>query len=160
MRYMVLTTRHHDGYSLFDSQVSDFTAPKTAAKRDLVRAYVEACHRGGMRVGFYYSLLDWRYPAYFRGPKGDPEGWKSLVDYMHAQVRELCTQLWQGGHPLVRRRLALYGGGLALAGAERHGAPVAARDHHQQPLADCRRISARRNSTSRPPSLAAPGKPA
>lgn len=106
MRYMVLTTRHHDGFSLFDSQVSDFTAPKTAAKRDLITAYVEACHRGGMRVGFYYSLLDWRYPAYFRGPKADPEGWKSLVDYMHAQVRELCTGygkldiLWyDGGWP-------------------------------------------------------------
>ncbi|MBC7254548.1 MAG: alpha-L-fucosidase [Chloroflexi bacterium] len=106
MRYMVLTTRHHDGFSLFDSQVSDFTAPKTAAKRDLVRAYVEACHRGGMRVGFYYSLLDWRYGAYFRGPQRDPEGWAKLVEYVHAQVRELCTNygkidiLWyDGGWP-------------------------------------------------------------
>ncbi len=106
MRYMVLTTRHHDGFSLFDSQVSDFTAPKTAAKRDLVREYVEACHRGGMRVGFYYSLLDWRYPAYFRGPAADPASWAALVDYVHAQVRELCSNygkldvLWyDGGWP-------------------------------------------------------------
>ena len=106
MRYMVLTSRHHDGFSLFDSQVSDFTAPKTAARRDLLREFVEACHRGGMRVGFYYSLLDWRYPAYFRGPKGDPEGWNELVEYVHAQVRELCTNygtldiLWyDGGWP-------------------------------------------------------------
>lgn len=106
MRYMVLTTRHHDGFSLFDSQVSEFTAPKTAAKRDLVREYVEACHRGGMRVGFYYSLLDWRYPAYFRGPAQDPSGWAELVAYVHAQVRELCTGygkvdiLWyDGGWP-------------------------------------------------------------
>ncbi|MEA3408043.1 MAG: alpha-L-fucosidase [Chloroflexota bacterium] len=106
MRYMVLTTRHHDGFSLFDSQVSDFTAPKTAAGRDLIREYVEACHRGGMRVGFYYSLLDWRRPAYFRGPEEDPEGWEELVDYVHAQVRELCTNygkvdiMWyDGGWP-------------------------------------------------------------
>ncbi len=106
MKYMVLTTRHHDGFSLFDSQVSDFTAPKTAAGRDLVREYVEACHRGGIRVGFYYSLLDWRYPAYFRGPAADPEGWKALVDYVHAQVRELMSNygkidiLWyDGGWP-------------------------------------------------------------
>jgi alpha-L-fucosidase len=106
MRYMVLTTRHHDGYSLFDSQVSDFTAPKTAPKRDLVRQYVEACHRGGMRVGFYYSLLDWRYSAYFSGPQKDPAGWKTLVNYVHAQVRELCSNygtidlLWyDGGWP-------------------------------------------------------------
>ena len=106
MHYMVLTTRHHDGFSLFDSQVSEFTAPHTAAKEDLIRKYVEACHRGGMRVGFYYSLLDWRHPAYFAGPKKDPEGWKTLVDYVHAQVRELCSNygkidiLWyDGGWP-------------------------------------------------------------
>lgn len=106
MRYMVMTTRHHDGYSLFDSQVSDFSAPKTAAGRDLIREYVEACHRGGMPVGFYYSLLDWRYPAYFRGPQKDPEGWAELVTYVHAQVRELCSNygridvLWyDGGWP-------------------------------------------------------------
>lgn len=106
MKYMVMTSRHHDGFSLFDTQASDFSAPKTAARRDLLREYVEACHRGGMRVGFYYSLLDWRYPAYFRGPKGDPQGWQELVDYVHAQVRELCTNygkidlLWyDGGWP-------------------------------------------------------------
>ncbi len=103
MRYMVMTTRHHDGYALFDSQVSNFTAPKTAPGRDLIREYVEACHRGGMPVGFYYSLLDWRYPAYFRGPQRDPEGWQELVTYVHAQVRELCSNygridvLWYDG---------------------------------------------------------------
>ena len=63
MRYMVLTSRHHDGYSLFDSSVSQFTAPRRAAGRDLLRPFVEACHRAQMPVGFYYSLLDWRYPA-------------------------------------------------------------------------------------------------
>jgi len=106
MKYMVLTTRHHDGFSLFDSGVSDFTAPKTAAKRDLIAEYVEACRKKGMRIGFYYSLLDWRYPAYFSGPKKDPEGWKAFLEYVHTQVRELCTDygkidvLWyDGGWP-------------------------------------------------------------
>jgi len=103
MRYMVLTTRHHDGYSLFDSEVSDSTAPKTAAKRDLVAEYVEACRKKGMRIGFYYSLLDWRYPAYFEGPKKDPNGWAKFREYVHTQVRELCTNygkidvLWYDG---------------------------------------------------------------
>ena len=64
MGYMVLCTRQHPGFSLFDSRVSDFTAPKYGPGRDLVAEYVEACRRKGMRVGFYYSLLDWRYPAY------------------------------------------------------------------------------------------------
>ena len=103
MRYMVLTSRHHDGFSLFDSKVSDFTAPKTAARRDLIRAYVQACRKAGMKVGFYYSLLDWRWPAYWAGPEKDPEGWSKLVAYVHAQVRELCTNygkidiLWYDG---------------------------------------------------------------
>ncbi len=106
MKYMVLTTRHHDGFSLWDSQVSEFTATKLGPKRDLVREYVEACHRGGMPVGLYYSLLDWRYPASFTGAAKDPEGWKAMADYVHAQVRELCTDygkidiLWyDGGWP-------------------------------------------------------------
>ena len=105
-RYMVLTSRHHDGFSLFDSQVSDFTAPKTAAKRDLVGEYVEACHKAKMRVGFYYSLLDWRYDAYWAGPEKEPQAWADLVGYVHEQVRELCSSygkidiLWyDGGWP-------------------------------------------------------------
>jgi len=106
MKYMVLTTRHHDGFCLFDSKVSDFTSVKTAAKRDFVAEYVKACRRAGLKVGFYYSLLDWRRPAYWAGPKKDPKGWADLVKYVHAQVRELCTQygkldiMWyDGGWP-------------------------------------------------------------
>ncbi len=49
MKYMVLTTRHHDGFCLFDSRVSDFTSVKTAARRDLVAEYVAACRRGGLK---------------------------------------------------------------------------------------------------------------
>jgi alpha-L-fucosidase len=103
MRYMVLTTRHHDGFSLFDSRHSDFTATKTAAGRDLVAEFADACHAAGMRLGLYYSLGDWRYPAQFRGPEQDPAGWAALVDYAHAQVRELMTNygrvdlLWYDG---------------------------------------------------------------
>jgi len=106
MKYMVLTSRHHDGFSLFDSKVSDFTAPKTAAGRDLIRAYVDACHKAGMKVGFYYSLLDWRYQAYWEGPEKDPQAWAELIKYVHSQVRELMTNygkidiLWyDGGWP-------------------------------------------------------------
>jgi alpha-L-fucosidase len=106
MRYMVLTSRHHDGFSLFDSRVSDFTAPRTAAGRDLIREYVDACHKQGMKVGFYYSLLDWRYQAYWDGPEKDPAAWADFITYVHAQVRELMTNygkidiLWyDGGWP-------------------------------------------------------------
>jgi len=90
MRYMVLTTRHHDGFCLFDSKVSDFTSVKAAAKRDFVASYVKACRKFGLKVGFYYSLLDWRFPGYFNREK-DPQSFKAMVDQVHGQVKELMT---------------------------------------------------------------------
>jgi alpha-L-fucosidase len=106
MKYMVLTTRHHDGFSLWDSHVSDFTSVKTAAGRDFVAEYVDACRDSGMRIGFYYSLLDWRWPAYWKGPEKDPDEWNQFRQYVHDQVRELMTDygkidiLWyDGGWP-------------------------------------------------------------
>jgi alpha-L-fucosidase len=107
MKYMVLTTRHHDGFCLFDSKVSDFTSSKTAAKRDLVAEYAEACHALGMPMGLYYSLVDWRLPGALNCYPYDPEAdYSALVDQAHAQVRELMTNygkvaiLWyDGGGP-------------------------------------------------------------
>lgn len=90
MKYMVLTTRHHDGFCLFDSKVSDFTSVKTAAKRDFVASYVKACRKAGLRVGFYYSLLDWRFPGYFNRGKY-PESFEAMVNQLHGQVRELMS---------------------------------------------------------------------
>lgn len=92
MRYAVLTTRHHDGYCLWDSQVTDYTSARQAPRRDFVRDYVEAYRAAGLRVGLYYSLADWRIPAYWDGPQHDPAGWNAFRDYVHAQVRELLTQ--------------------------------------------------------------------
>ena len=67
MKYMVLTAKHHDGFCLFDSQYTDFTSVKTAAKRDFVAEYVEACRAEGLGVGLYFSVKDWDFPAYFDG---------------------------------------------------------------------------------------------
>ena len=103
MKYMVMTTRHHDGFCLFDSQVSDFTSVKTAAKRDFVGDYVKAARKAGMKVGFYYSFLDWRFPGYFE-PKKLKDSAEAMIQQSHAQVRELLTQygkidvLWYDGH--------------------------------------------------------------
>ncbi len=92
MKYMVLTTRHHDGFCLFDSKVSEFTSVKTAAKRDLVGEFVAACRSTGMRIGFYYSLVDWRFPGVLpRSVKRDPSVYQPMIDQAHAQVRELLT---------------------------------------------------------------------
>ena len=105
MKYMVLTTRHHDGFCLFDSQTTDFTSVKTAAKRDFVAEFAQAAREGGMRVGFYYSLNDWRFPA-FHDYKAHPESAKAMSQQAHDQVEELMTNygkvdiLWyDGGSP-------------------------------------------------------------
>ncbi len=90
MKYMVLTTRHHDGFCLFDSQVSDFTSAKTAARRDFVAEYVRACRKAGLKVGFYYSLLDWRFGGYWEWARLG-ESREALLRQAHEQVRELMT---------------------------------------------------------------------
>lgn len=64
MKYAVLTTKHHEGFCLFDSKYTDYKATNTPAKRDLVREYVNAFRAQGLKIGFYYSLLDWHHPDY------------------------------------------------------------------------------------------------
>ena len=102
MKYMVLGARHHDGFCLFDSKVSEFTSVKTAARRDFVAEYVRACRKAGLKVGLYYSLMDWRFPGYFNY-KSDPESAAAMRRQCHEQVRELMTNygkidiLWYDG---------------------------------------------------------------
>jgi len=90
MRYMVMTTKHHEGFCLFDSKFTDYCAPKQGPGRDLVREYVEAARAENMRVGFYYSLMDWHHPDW-RQAKDDPEARKRFVEYTHGQIRELMS---------------------------------------------------------------------
>jgi len=103
MKYVVLTAKHHDGFCLFDSQYTDYKITNTPFGRDLVREYVDALREQGLRVGLYYSLLDWHHPDYphygdrYHPLRNDPsasnEGrkWENYVEYFHSQVRELCT---------------------------------------------------------------------
>ena len=88
-RYAVLTTRHHDGFCLWDSRLTDYSSARQAAGRDFVREYADAFRAEGLKVGLYYSLADWRIPAYFAGPTRDPAGWARFRDYVHGQVAEL-----------------------------------------------------------------------
>jgi len=90
MKYMVLTARHHDGFCLFNSKVSDFTSVKTAARRDFVAEYVVACRKAGLKVGLYYSPLDWRFPGFFF-PDLYRESAEALKQQTYDQVRELLT---------------------------------------------------------------------
>ena len=64
MKYAVITTKHHDGFCLFDSEYTDYKAPNTAAGRDLIKEWVDAFRAEGLHIGFYYSLIDWHHPEY------------------------------------------------------------------------------------------------
>jgi len=89
-KYMVMTTKHHEGFCLFDSKLTDYCAPKQGPGRDLVREYVDAARAEGMRVGFYYSLMDWHHPDGARCAT-DEAARQRFVAYIHGQIRELLT---------------------------------------------------------------------
>lgn len=102
MKYIVLTAKHHDGFCLFDSKLTDYKSTNYGAKRDLVREFTDAARAEGLHVGLYYSLLDWHhddYPKYddmFHPMRGN-EAYKdekidfdNYLKYMHGQVEELC----------------------------------------------------------------------
>lgn len=91
MKYMVMTTKHHEGYCLWDSDATDYCATKRGPKRDIVAEYVAACRAEGLKIGFYYSLMDWHHPDGWRCAF-DPAARKGFTDYTKALVRELLTK--------------------------------------------------------------------
>lgn len=99
MRYMTITSKHHDGFAMFDSKVSDWDiVDRTPYGRDVLKALAEECARQGMPLFFYYSQLDWHHPDYYpRGRTGlyagrpDSGTWSRYLDYMDTQLTELLT---------------------------------------------------------------------
>jgi alpha-L-fucosidase len=89
-KYMVLTTKHHEGFCLFDSKLTDYKATRSPARRDIVAEFAEAARAEGLRVGFYYSLMDWHHPDGARSFSDEPAR-RRFIDYIHGQVRELMT---------------------------------------------------------------------
>jgi alpha-L-fucosidase len=89
-RYLVLTTRHHDGYSLFDSKHDEFNAVKTGPGRDLITEFVEATRAAGLKVGLYYSIVNWRYRGQWDAD-GHPHDIPDMIEQVHGQVEELMT---------------------------------------------------------------------
>jgi alpha-L-fucosidase len=90
-KYMVITSRHHDGFSMYDTALSDYKITNTPFRRDPLAELAEACAKnGGVKLGFYVSLLDWHHPAYrFREESG--LAWDDYIGFLHGQVRELCS---------------------------------------------------------------------
>lgn len=91
MRYACLTTRHGDGFALFDTPTTDFNSVKSAAGRDLVREFVDACRAHDIRPTLYYSVGNWTDPGFRSGPKKDPGAWKNFVERAQTQLKELMS---------------------------------------------------------------------
>lgn len=99
-RYIVITSKHHDGFAMFDSKVSPYNVKAaTPFARDPIAELAAACRRHGVKLFFYYSQLDWHHPDYYpRGMTGQSAGrpargdWDRYLDYQDAQLRELLTQ--------------------------------------------------------------------
>ncbi len=101
MGYMILTSRHHDGFALWDSSVNSFNSVKMGPKRDLLALYVDAVRQAGLKVGVYYSPANWSHPdypgAFFRDWPGEDD-WRDeasrrrFIDYYRAELKELLTR--------------------------------------------------------------------
>jgi alpha-L-fucosidase len=91
MRYMVLTTKHHEGFCLWDTRMTDYNAVQTGPGRDLVAEYVEACREFGLKVGLYYSVMDWHHPDGAQCAV-DETARRRFLDFTAGCVRELMTQ--------------------------------------------------------------------
>lgn len=103
MKYAVLTAKHHDGFCLFDTKYTDFKSTNTKSKRDFVAEFLEAFREKGIKVGLYFSLIDWRHKDFphfnhMHHPMRENKEFKDVkhnfnnyLEYMHNQVREICT---------------------------------------------------------------------
>ena len=104
MKYFVITTKHHDGFCLWDTRLTDYKAPNTPCGRDLLRPMVDAFRRQNLRIGFYHSLIDWHHPEFViddlhamrnhpdRAELNKKRDQGKYAAYLHGQVRELLTQ--------------------------------------------------------------------
>lgn len=99
MQYITITSRHHDGFSMFDSKATDYNiVQKTPYKKDILKDLADACHKHDIKLFFYYSLLDWHRDDYFprgktgKGIAGRGQGnWSNYIAFMKAQLTELLT---------------------------------------------------------------------
>jgi alpha-L-fucosidase len=99
MKYITITSKHHDGFAMWDSKVSDWSISKrTPYKKDVLKMLADECHKQGVKLFFYHSHLDWHHPDYYpRGRTGQHSGrpdkgdFNKYLDYMDAELAELCT---------------------------------------------------------------------
>lgn len=90
MKYMVMTTKHHEGFCLWDTQMTDYNSVRRGPGRDFVKEYVGACREFGLKIGFYYSLMDWHHADGARCAKNESSR-RRFIDFTQGCVRELMS---------------------------------------------------------------------
>ena len=144
-KFLVITSKHHDGFCLWDTALTEFKVTNTPFKRDIIAELAEALQARGLGLHFYYSLVDWTHPAY-------RQDWDAYVAYYQGQIRELCTNygpiggfVFDGYWPRTRLKsedeIAYFSarGKWDLAGTydlihQLHPYAVVANNHHIPPL--------------------------
>ena len=104
MKYITITSKHHDGFAMFDSKVSDYNiVSRTPYRKDVLKALADECRKQGLKLFFYYSQLDWHHPDYFplgrtgRDAERPERGDGAYIEYMNGQLRELLTHYGEIG---------------------------------------------------------------
>ncbi|MBI5095279.1 MAG: alpha-L-fucosidase [Candidatus Hydrogenedentes bacterium] len=106
-KYITITSKHHDGFCLFDSKLTDYDVMSTPFKRDIMKELADECHKQGIKICWYHSILDWHHPDYLPRGAGSPRPWDTrpvdganldrYLDYMKGELRELLTNYGQIG---------------------------------------------------------------
>jgi len=100
MKYITITTKHHDGFCLWDTRLTKFNTMNTPYKQDIIGKLSDSCHKRGVPLCLYYSIADWNHPNYpnqgrhheLSGPEpGDKPDWDRYMEFLTGQVMELCT---------------------------------------------------------------------
>ncbi len=118
MKCMVITTRHHDGFCLWDSQLTDYKVTNTPYGQDLIGPMVEAFRAAGLKIGFYHSVIDWHHPEFpidgIHSQRNHPDAAEmnkprdvtKYADYLHGHIARTAYHIWPYRHHLVRLLLS------------------------------------------------------
>jgi len=104
MKYIVITSKHHDGFAIYDSKISDFDVMATPFKRDILKELADECQKEGIKLCFYHSIMDWHHPDYLprrnweKDRPAEGANFDRYVDYMKGQLKELSTNYGEAPH--------------------------------------------------------------
>jgi hypothetical protein len=137
MKYIVITSKHHDGFCLFDTKYTDWSVMHTPFHRDIMKEIADACRKQGVTICWYHSIMDWHHPDYL--PRRDWET-RPTTNADFDRFNRTADELWPHRRDVVRRPVGGHVDARARARPGRARAETAAQRHHQQPRRQGRRL--------------------